>query len=63
MRARLPGDGDLLRGRRAWEWKQFTPVNAEWFADNVSGLGSPGGAAQVGPAAVDHPVVAGWEAV
>src|SRR3954463_16567687 len=42
------------------EWKQFTPVNAEWFNDDVSGVGSPGGAAQVGPAAVDHPVVAGW---
>ena len=45
------------------EWKQFTPINAEWFNDSVSGLGSPGGAAQVGPAAVDHPVVAAWEAV
>src|SRR3712207_3737384 len=39
------------------EWKQFTPINAEFFADNVSGLGSPGGAAQVGPASVDHPTV------
>ena len=45
------------------EWKQFTPINAEWFNESVSGLGSPGGAAQVGPAAVDHPVVAAWEAV
>ena len=31
------------------EWKQFTPINAEYFDDSVSGLGSPGGAAQVGP--------------
>jgi len=45
------------------EWKQFTPINAEFFNDNVSGLGSPGGAAQVGPAAVDHPTVAGWAAL
>ena len=45
------------------EWKQFTPVNAEWFNDDVSGVGSPGGAAQVGPAPVDHPVVAGWAAL
>jgi NAD-dependent dihydropyrimidine dehydrogenase PreA subunit len=45
------------------EWKQFTPVNAEFFADNVTGLGSPGGAAQVGPTTVDHPVVANWPAV
>jgi ferredoxin len=44
------------------EWKQFTPINAEFFDANVSGFGSPGGAAQVGPAAVDHPVVAAWPA-
>ena len=37
-----------------------TKQNAEFFDANVSGLGSPGGAAQVGPAAVDHPVVAAW---
>ena len=24
------------------EWKQFTPVNAEFFDESVSGLGSPG---------------------
>ncbi len=45
------------------EWKQFTPINAEWFNDDISGVGSPGGAAQVGPAPVDHPVVAAWAAV
>ena len=45
------------------EWKQFTPINAEWFNDNVSGVGSPGGAAQVGPSNVDHPVVAAWPTV
>ncbi|TMK67477.1 MAG: ferredoxin family protein [Actinobacteria bacterium] len=44
------------------EWKQFTPINAEWFSDSVTGLGSPGGAAQVGPKDVDHPVVAAWPA-
>jgi hypothetical protein len=43
------------------EWKQFTAVNAEYFT--VSGVGSPGGAAQVGPSAADHPVVAGWASV
>ena len=42
------------------EWKQFTPINAEFFSDAVSGLGAPGGAASVGVVAVDHPVVAGW---
>jgi ferredoxin len=42
------------------DWKQFQAVNAEWFADTVTGLGSPGGAAQAGPQAKDHPVVEGW---
>ena len=42
------------------EWNQFTPINAEFFNEDVTGLGSPGGAAQAGPAAVDHPVVAAW---
>jgi ferredoxin len=42
------------------EWKQFTPINAEFFNDTVSGLGAPGGAASVGVVAVDHPVVASW---
>jgi NAD-dependent dihydropyrimidine dehydrogenase PreA subunit len=44
-------------------WKQFTPVNAEFFDDSVSGIGSPGGAAQVGAVTADHPTVAGWEAL
>jgi Fe-S-cluster-containing hydrogenase component 2 len=43
------------------EWKAFTAVNAEWFADSVTGLGSPGGAAQAGPQPVDHPTVAAWQ--
>ena len=43
------------------EWKQYTPVNAEFFAPEVTGLGSPGGAAQVGPVEKDHPVVANFE--
>jgi hypothetical protein len=45
------------------EWKQFTPINAEWFNDDISGVGSPGGAAQVGPSDKDHPIVAGWASV
>ena len=45
------------------EWKQFTPVNAEFFKVTGSAASVLRGAAQVGPAAVDHPVVAGWEAV
>ncbi len=45
------------------EWKPFTAINAEYFADSVAGVGSPGGAAQVGRSAVDHPTVAAWAAV
>ncbi|HEY8115117.1 MAG TPA: ferredoxin [Actinomycetota bacterium] len=45
------------------EWKQFEAVNAEWFSDAVTGLGSPGGAAQAGPQDKDHKVVAEWPAV
>jgi len=43
------------------EWKPYTPVNAEFFNQEVSGLGSPGGAAQVGAVEVDHPVVANFK--
>jgi NAD-dependent dihydropyrimidine dehydrogenase PreA subunit len=42
-------------------WKQFTPVNAEWFTME-GGIGSPGGAAKVGPVGVDHQTVANWPA-
>ncbi len=42
------------------EWKQFIKINEEFFGEGISGLGSPGGAAQAGPAGVDHPVVAAW---
>jgi ferredoxin len=42
-------------------WKQFTPINAEWFTAE-GGIGSPGGAAKVGPVDHDHPTVAGWQA-
>jgi NAD-dependent dihydropyrimidine dehydrogenase PreA subunit len=41
-------------------WKQFTPVNVEWF-QGEKGIGSPGGAAKVGPVDFDHPVVANWQ--
>lgn len=42
------------------DWKVFTPINAEYF--EITGVGSPGGAAQVGAFAGDHPTVAAWEA-
>ena len=42
------------------EWKSFQAINAEWF--DQTGLGSPGGAVQVGARTDDHPTVAGWDA-
>ena len=42
------------------EWKEYTPINAEYF--EITGVGSPGGAAQVGASAADHPKVASFEA-
>ena len=43
------------------EWRPFAAVNSEWFTEGVTGLGSPGGASQVGPAATDHATVADWQ--
>ncbi|MEX1047668.1 MAG: ferredoxin [Actinomycetota bacterium] len=42
------------------EWKHYTRINAEFFSDEVTGLGSPGGAAQAGPVDKDHPEVASF---
>ncbi|MEJ8851139.1 ferredoxin [Variovorax rhizosphaerae] len=36
----------------------FLAINREFFSPEVSGLGSPGGAADVGPVSCDHPAVA-----
>ena len=46
---------------RPGEWKGYAEVNAAFFGGDVTSLGSPGGAAQVGPAQVDHPSVAGFD--
>jgi hypothetical protein len=43
------------------EWTVFTPINAEFFNPETSGLGSPGGAAQVGAVDKDHPKVTEWQ--
>jgi NAD-dependent dihydropyrimidine dehydrogenase PreA subunit len=42
-------------------WQEFIAINREWFADDVTGLGSPGGASTVGAQPKDHPKVASWE--
>jgi NAD-dependent dihydropyrimidine dehydrogenase PreA subunit len=43
------------------EWSEFTAWNAEFFNDDMTGLGSPGGAGEVGATGVDHPKVATLE--
>ena len=43
------------------EWEEFTVINAEFFTDDHSGLGSPGGAAAIGAVAADHKTVATWD--
>ncbi len=40
------------------EMAHFTAINRDFFATAVSGLGSPGGAADTGPVACDHPGIA-----
>ena len=42
------------------EWEEFTAVNRDFFAEEVTGLGSPGGASTVGAVPKDHPTVANW---
>ena len=44
------------------EWKAYTAGEAEFFTDAVSGIGSPGGAAQVGAVDKDIPLVANFAA-
>jgi NAD-dependent dihydropyrimidine dehydrogenase PreA subunit len=43
------------------EWGQFKAINASFFADEVTGLGDPGGASSVGKTSVDHPDIATYE--
>ena len=40
------------------EWRHYVAVEREFFGQDVTGLGSPGGAVAVGPLDTDHPVVA-----
>jgi NAD-dependent dihydropyrimidine dehydrogenase PreA subunit len=43
------------------EWSMFKPINAEFFGAEVTGLGDPGGAAEVGATGLDHPKIATYE--
>jgi ferredoxin len=39
-------------------WAVYATIDREFFGPAVSGLGSPGGAADVGSAGIDHPALA-----
>jgi len=56
LRARLPGRGDLLAGRRPGQRARFTAGNATFFDQ----LGSPGRRRQTGPLPYDTEYVAGY---
>ncbi len=43
------------------EWDEFKAINTEFFGPEVTGLGDPGGAYQVGNTGKDHPKVAARE--
>jgi NAD-dependent dihydropyrimidine dehydrogenase PreA subunit len=40
------------------EWSRYSRIDREFFDPGVTGLGHPGGAAQVGTVGFDHPEVA-----
>ena len=39
------------------EWRHYAQIEREFFGQGVSGLGSPGGAAQIGETLADHPAL------
>ncbi|MBI3648845.1 MAG: ferredoxin family protein [Actinobacteria bacterium] len=39
------------------EWKHYAGIEREFFGTGVTGLGSPGGAVQVGQTDADHPAL------
>lgn len=41
-----------------FELRHFILINHEFFGPDVSGLGTPGGASDVGPTPLDHPTIA-----
>ena len=43
------------------EWKQYIQIEQAFFTDAVSGIGSPGGAAQVGAVDKDTPEVSAFQ--
>jgi NAD-dependent dihydropyrimidine dehydrogenase PreA subunit len=44
------------------KFENFIAINRDFFSDAVTGLGSPGGAADVKKPVCDHPAVAAWPA-
>jgi len=40
------------------QWRHYLEIEREFFGPDVTGLGSPGGAINIGSAGVDHPFLA-----
>ncbi len=40
------------------QWAHYIAIDREFFGPEVSGLGAPGGAQNVGSAGIDHPLLA-----
>ncbi len=40
------------------EWRDYIAIDREFFSPQVTGLGSPGGASNVGSTGADHPLLA-----
>ncbi len=55
-----PVEAIFLAEETPAEWNAFIKINAEFFEPSVTGMGDPGGAAEVGKANVDHPDVASY---
>ncbi len=39
------------------DWAMYATIDREFFGPGISGLGSPGGAADIGSAGIDHPLL------
>jgi ferredoxin len=55
-----PVEAIVLAEETPTEWSAFIKINVEFFEPSVTGMGDPGGAAEVGKSGVDHPDIASY---
>lgn len=56
-----PVDAILYEENLPKEWQQFTRINAEFFDEDVTGWGQPGGLTDEFRTDKDHPIVKHWK--